>query len=253
MEVFFEGGTGYLLAGSSIFTFTVILVYLFRLEKIVRSESQQIKQNQEALLSVHLLLSGKKPLPQSTSWAAAPDFLMLLVADIVERSPSFIVEAGSGLTTLCMALALARNPTGKILALEHRSQSRAATLDLLSSYGVDQLVDLREAPLVPVLEKKRLYKGRWYDIHPGLFSSGIDLLVVDGPPAVVDPLARYPALVLLYSCLNPGARIFLDDYHRKGEVKIVKAWLKLFPDLHMRYVATSKGLAILEKSGPEAL
>ena len=54
----------------------------------------------------------------------------------------------------------------------------------------------------------------------------IDLLLVDGPPAVEPEieLSRYPALPALAERLAPDATVVLDDIDRRGELRTLDAW-----------------------------
>ena len=56
--------------------------------------------------------------------------------------------------------------------------------------------------------------------------SGVDLLLVDGPPAGTPEIerSRYPALVELGPRLGPGATVLLDDARRTGERWVLERW-----------------------------
>ena len=85
----------------------------------------------------------------------------------------------------------------------------------------------------------------WYALE-GLPQTGIDLLVIDGPPAEIRKLARYPAGPLLFKYLNPGSSVFLDDASRQDEKTILKIWLQEFPTLKQKFLAKcEKGCALL--------
>lgn len=78
-----------------------------------------------------------------------------------------ILETGSGLTTLVMALA---NPRADIVSLESDSIFASGNKDLLSRYGIHSTLIYR-----PLTEWNG---GKWYDFEPG---SSYDLAVLDGP------------------------------------------------------------------------
>ncbi|MGI9528709.1 MAG: hypothetical protein ACR2NG_03285 [Acidimicrobiia bacterium] len=50
-------------------------------------------------------------------------------------------------------------------------------------------------------------------------------MIVDGPPGTTGPLARYPAVPILFDRLSPSALIFLDDAYREDEQESVRRWL----------------------------
>ena len=71
------------------------------------------------------------------------------------------------------------------------------------------------------------------------------LLVIDDPPAETAVLARYPALRLLSPRFASGRTIFLDDYGRDAERRIVQRWLAETPGLALESIETEKGCARL--------
>jgi hypothetical protein len=83
-----------------------------------------------------------------------------------------------------------------------------------------------EAPLEP--HALSLDGAPWYagSALGGLPESGIELLLVDGPPGYGEGMAlsRYPALPALAERLAPGALVVLDDAQRDGERRILDAW-----------------------------
>jgi hypothetical protein len=75
----------------------------------------------------------------------------------------------------------------------------------------------------------------------------IDLLIIDGPPEDLNPLARFPALHFLENKLSDNATIILDDAGRKDEKTITALWSKLF-NLHVEYIYTEKGTAVMQRN-----
>jgi len=84
------------------------------------------------------------------------------------------------------------------------------------------VAEVRLAPLRSLRVDGEDY--RWYDTAAVEDLDGIDLLLVDGPPAAVGPLARYPAVPRLESKLSPTATIILDDAARSDERQILMRW-----------------------------
>jgi len=83
---------------------------------------------------------------------------------------------------------------------------------------------------------------KWYDLReiPPM-ERPIDMLVVDGPPAGVQHLARYPALPVLRHRLARTAEIFLDDGARDDEREIAKLWGTQIDDIEVTWLETEKG------------
>ena len=116
----------------------------------------------------------------------------------------------------------------------------------LQQHQLDKYVEVKTAPLQALqLEGK---SWQWY--HTDFIESlpAIDILVVDGPPWMLQPLARYPALPLLYSKLAPNAIVVVDDFIRKDEQIMVKKWLAQYPEFSFEKYPTEKGTAVLRRS-----
>ncbi len=161
-----------------------------------------------------------------TSYSALPATALLLTEYVRELpSGSTIVELGSGATTLWLALAARRRGDDvRIVSLDTSAEWAAVTRRALERNGVDALVDLRVAELVPLstAEGEQL----WYE-HAGYDDlQGIALLFVDGPPGATGPMARYPAVEVLGPRLARGAIVVIDDADRDDEQEMVKRWLQ---------------------------
>lgn len=196
----------------------------------------------EAVLRLGEALGLEQGLPYVRHWSAAPDFLALLVEHLRRVRPAVIVECGSGLSTLILARVCALEGRGRIWSLEHEPDCAAQTREALARYGLERVATVLAAPLRRYRLGAEEYD--WYDLS-GLPASAIDLLVVDGPPGRLGPLARYPALPLLYGRLAPGCTIFLDDAHRPDEQAIVARWCAEYRDLTLERPATARGCAVL--------
>lgn len=198
----------------------------------------------EAYLDLGARLGLRQGLPYVRHWSAGADFLALLVEHVLETGPATIVECGSGLSTLMLARCCQLNGRGRLYSLEHAAEHAARSRTELDRYGLASQADVMVAPLRPY----ELGDGRrlWYDLA-NLTVQGIDLLVIDGPPGRLAPLARYPALPLLYHRLSPASRIYLDDAARPDEWAILQRWQSEFPDLIVSEVKTARGCAILER------
>jgi hypothetical protein len=71
------------------------------------------------------------------------------------------------------------------------------------------------------------------------------MLVIDGPPATTQALARYPAVPLLRSTMSAACLIVLDDAARPDEQAAVARWIADDGmELHTGYYA-EKGIAVL--------
>ena len=75
----------------------------------------------------------------------------------------------------------------------------------------------------------------------------IDLLIVDGPPRIINKNARYPALPLLKDHFSDNIVILVDDAKRKDDSDTVKRWIDEWDYFESEFFATEKGAYILRK------
>lgn len=187
-------------------------------------------------------LGFKATLPFTPDWSAAPDFLGLIAEHCLSAKPSIIVECSSGTSTLVLAQCCRLNGRGHVYSLENGVGYAAATVQNLEEFGLQAYASVIHAPLVDY--RLNGHKHVWYSLDK-LNVQDIDMLVIDGPPAVIDSQARYPALPLLYNKLAAGCAVYLDDANRPGEQAIVKRWCEMFPALRPRYAESERGCAVL--------
>lgn len=196
----------------------------------------------EDLQYIEKRLSFSQGIPRTRQWAASPDFLRCLADMILDCKPLRVVECGSGLTSLIIAKALEVNGRGELFSFENDITYQKTTKDLLEYSEVSQRVKFSKLGLSDFIKGGSEYQ--WYDLETSP-EEKIDLLVVDGPPCGLGPRARYPALPVLASSLNPGSLILLDDYNRDDEKEVVEAWLKEFPVKILRTYPFEKGAVLL--------
>jgi predicted O-methyltransferase YrrM len=204
----------------------------------------------EAMVDLRALIAARAPLPALRGWALSPDALRLIMTEVFARMPQLIVECGSGSSSVWLGYAVQRLGVGRVVALEHDERFLSLTRELLRAHGLDDVVEVRHAPLVPW---NGLGSGAqpWYDVRVVADLDKIGLLLVDGPPAKIDAAARYPALpVLLPKCAD-DVLIVLDDTVRAGESAVSDRWLAEHPELRRTVHGFEKGLHAFERAaGP---
>ena len=99
----------------------------------------------------------------------------------------------------------------------------------LASEGLDDVVTVVHAPLVPVQSVWPDEEAAWYEqsaLKEMTAGQPIDLLVVDGPPAYQAGYehSRYPAGPFFASTFADDYAIVLDDIDRRGEQDIMERW-----------------------------
>lgn len=193
-------------------------------------------------------LLGAGPPIESDAWSLAPAALEALLEEL-DRGCREVVECGSGVSTIVIARRLRELGGGSLHSLEHDPAWARLTRARLAAEGLDRLATVVEAPL----EAHPLAQPgcRWYrrEALSALPSSGIELLLVDGPPAG-EPEAersRYPALPELAPRLAAGATVILDDAERPGEAWTLARWAEeLGPTLEP---ARFDGIAVMIVAG----
>ncbi len=221
----------------------------------VQREQQQRKEEQilianhykqiEALFSIFSSINPSLPLPETRGWAASPDFLKKLIEIIQQEKPMLVMEASSGVSTLIIAYCLKKIGSGKVISLEHNIKYAEETRHLIAAHGLEKWAEVLHAPLKKIDINNE--KWLWYDIENLNLDSEIDLLIIDGPPASTQDLARYPALPLLWKDIKNGATIVLDDGIREDEKKIVELWKDELKYIKYNYFNFEKGAFLLTK------
>jgi cephalosporin hydroxylase len=91
------------------------------LDKELKKEIRKTFRQLEALQNLSAMLSADDVLPATREWAASPDLLLVLVDLVITERPSLVVECGSGVSTLWLALAMRRFGSTP----DHRARSRS--------------------------------------------------------------------------------------------------------------------------------
>ena len=156
--------------------------------------------------------------------------------------PASIVECGSGVSTTVLAHCLARVRAGHLYSLEHLPDQADKVRLELTQHGLEANATVLTAPLRPYAINGEQFM--WYAMDE-LPAMKWDMLLIDGPPAMAGPLARYPGGPLLFDLLNPKAGIFLDDSLREQEQAILARWGQEFPHLRQEVRNCEKGCVVL--------
>lgn len=165
-----------------------------------------------------------------TEGALRPAALAQVCDEVVLGRRRVLVELGAGVSTIVLAR-LARELGARLTTLEHDPGWARVVREQLERERLTGAAELVEAPLAP--HPLALDAAPWYgpEALAALPVSGIDLLLVDGPPGYGAgmELSRYPALPALADRLAPGAVVILDDAGRPGERAIIERWREELP------------------------
>lgn len=209
-----------------------------------RAEGELISRT-EAVTALYAWLKPEVPLPSTSGWAAAADQVLLIARSAARDRPQLLVECGSGASTVVFGHVLRRNGSGRIVSLEQDEDFAAKTRADVAEHGLSDIVEVRTATLSPwrTTAGAATVEGTdlWYAAAAIADLQGIDLLFIDGPSQQVGPLARYPAMPMLFDRLSPDAHVFCDDFERDDERRMVELWLEEYPDFELVEHHVAKG------------
>jgi hypothetical protein len=184
----------------------------------------------EAQLGLLALVEPRAPLPPLGGWALDADTMHAVAAMMWRHRPELVVECGSGSSSVWLGYLAERLRLGRVVSLEHDERFLRSSRAQVAAHGLDDLVEIRHAPLVPWTGDGGVSQP-WYDPAALDDLKDIGLLLVDGPPQAVGRNARYPAGPLLIPRCTAGAVIVLDDTDRVEERTVSRRWLDEWPDL----------------------
>jgi predicted O-methyltransferase YrrM len=219
-----------------------------RADRLANKRRDSVVTQVSAILGLYRLFEPSVPYPPFGGWAIGGECAHLLVSLVLDRQPRWIIEAGSGLSTILAAYALEKiGGQGHIVALEHDEGWREQSLSMIADHGLSHRVDVIHAPLVATTVGHEVFP--WYDLAEVDLPDEVEMIFVDGPPQATGTLARYPALPLLYPRLAQGGVLLMDDALRADEREIVERWTQEYSDLEVRLHPDSKGSVEITKHG----
>ena len=226
-----------------------VLQQLANAIKNERINSERLFLQSEALASLLAFIRPAAPFPPTRGWAASPDFLMLETETIIEvaRRDGLeglrVAEASSGVSTLTAAYTLKRlgaDPASAgVTSFEHDAEYATKTRRLLELHDLVDFATVIHAPLVDQELEGEVFP--WYDPRSIAELEPISVLVVDGPPGRLGPIARFPALPRFLDRLRPGAIVIADDTARQGETEMLRRWSAAHPEATCEVIDTEKG------------
>jgi len=177
--------------------------------------------------------------PLDAPWALGERAYAQVLRHLREANVHIIVELGSGASTAALARDL---PSATILSVDDDPTYFAKTRARLPA---DAKVEIVHRPLV----WQRHGGAPYLSYAPGAFPDEVDALIVDGPPHWTRR-GREAGLYQVMPSLKVEARIFLDDYRRAPEKRIVQNWLDAYPGALRLVEVIEEGdhVAVLEKT-----
>ncbi len=223
-----------------------------RAERRRRTDDRHTFAQVEASLNLFAQLPPQARMPGLRGWALSPDLLLVVVELLRQRRPRLVVELGGGSSTIWLGHAIRQfGLATRVVTLEHDEAWVRTVQERIEAHGLQEVAQVRRAPLVDQVLDDQTF--RWYDPAAWQDLSGIDLLLVDGPPAAIGEQARYPALPLLVDRLAPDALVVLDDAIRTDEQQIAERWLPLLDGFTRLDLPVEKKAIVFYRGAPPAL
>ncbi len=172
--------------------------------------------------------------------------LHVLMDLLDETEPNTVVEFGSGLSTILVAAWMKRRGRGLLRSFDHDSRWADKTSRHLAKHGLDRHCQVSCVALSTITVQGHTVD--WYDLPRDVQElSGIDLVIVDGPPSHEQAMARLPALFALEARLADECCVILDDAMRREEAAVAAIWGQ-----HLRWsesytIAGATGLAVFRR------
>lgn len=205
-----------------------------------------------AMMTLTSSLRPSGEVHQWSSWAATPETLLFVTAEVTSGRARTVLEVGSGLSTVWLALAARACPHPvRIVSLEHDLTFSKQTSDALARNGLAEFVEVRTSPLEKISVDGQDFL--WYSVDAIADLDDIDLVFVDGPPAATGHFARYPAYPLLARHLAPSALVVLDDTGRDDERAILTSWMKAGGAILSIERELDRATALRHKSSPDSV
>ncbi|GAB3198653.1 hypothetical protein GCM10027062_13350 [Nocardioides hungaricus] len=213
----------------------------------LRRERDHVAKRVQDLVNLFAMVPIRSGIPPLGLWTASADLLVELVDRFVELRPATVVEGGSGVSTVVLALAAKEHGIAtRIVALEHQPEWAEQTRRMLERHGVAEYAEVRVAPLAPT--SLAGHETPWYDASAIADLTDVGLVLVDGPPEGTGPRARYPMVPLLRDRLAERCTILVDDTARPGDADVVERWRPLLPGFELELLKLDKGAAVLTRT-----
>ena len=210
------------------------------LERLSLSNRNDVLTQLSGVIGVYSVLRPAIPYPPFGGWAIGGDCAQRLVSLILRKRPRWVLEIGSGLSTILMSQTLELiGGDGHVISLEHEIEWLDRSRDLVSEFGLAHRTEVMHAPLVEMEIDGDFYT--WYDLTQVVLPREVEVIFIDGPPKATGPMARYPAIPLLHDHLAIGGVVLMDDASRPDEKAAIERWQASYPYLSFLRHSDAKG------------
>jgi predicted O-methyltransferase YrrM len=168
--------------------------------------------------------------------------VMNIVRDYRVKEHARVVELGSGVSTVVLALLLPQISRGiEIVSVEGEKKYAEQTQEAIKRYRLHDTVRLFHIPYAKYGDASWFNKQELTQI---LEDTRVDILLVDAPPRKSCPRARQPAIPFFLPYLKRSSIVVLHDASRSDELCIAQEWRRYFRVSYQ--IGTPQGLAVFE-------
>ncbi|MGD9602558.1 MAG: hypothetical protein AB7O21_13320 [Gammaproteobacteria bacterium] len=183
-------------------------------------------------------------------WSIDAFLARYVVQFILENRPNVIVELGSGSSTLLIARCVSaiESYEPRHIVIDHELKYLDLTRQLAALNGFHAGIEYHHCSLgLDALTGLQWYGG----VREKLAGVRAELILVDGPTGVLQPLSRYPALPNLVNHMANRCALVLDDAARPDEREIARKWTAEFPGFELEMNPAGHGYAVLTRRLPD--
>jgi hypothetical protein len=158
-----------------------------------------------------------------SGWTLESETITFLWHLMQQEHPKVIIECGAGLSTLVFARGLETHSfrstnSRSLVSLEQNLWVKKAVESRLQACRLGQYVNVMHSPV----SRRGEYQLDFNRLRTHLGAEKADWIVIDGP--VGPDGCRASTLPSLAPFCRPGARWFLDDAYRDGELQVLNEW-----------------------------
>ena len=187
----------------------------------------------------------------SNAAAVTPLTILEIWRLLMTLRPRSILELGCGVSTPIFAyyaqsVERAGGEKPRVYSIEHSAEWIEIVRRRLESEGLASYITSIEAPLRQVEIAGHMTDCYDQDAVASRIPPGsVDFCLIDGPPAVQQPLNRLGCLPLVSPYLTERATVLLDNTAREGERRVIAQWRQSYPGrlLRLSGLFSSSGMA----------
>lgn len=187
------------------------------------SVKRDIRSLQSLFLIQKYLKGGFFPISE---YSINPEVILSLLNDIYLLDVKYVLEFGSGLSTICLAnFIVEENIDCKLISVESDKEWLNILQKATPHLSSEKRCHFIYAPIREVEFKNNT--ALWYDV--GVLDTLIgdedlkfDIVLIDGPPGDIAPGVRQNALHYLKNRMSESCVVYVDDCHRDSEKKLAE-------------------------------